>query len=113
MAVPVGQNRDVNARPVAAQLHLARRNGRALCVGRRSVGLEGRRVEGVVERGPGVRELNRVVRLVEVAHLALRLAYRGRRGNDLDFSTDRRLWLLREMAPPPPRAVAPAPPHGL
>src|SRR6218665_3074300 len=98
MAGPGGQNRDVSARPVAAQLHVARRNGRALGVVRRSVGLEGRRVEGVVERGPGVRELNRVVTLVEVAHLALRLADRGPRGNDLDFSTDRRLWLARQMA---------------
>src|SRR6218665_4189656 len=98
MAVPVVQSGDVTARPVAAQLPVARRNGRALGVVRRSVGLGGRRVEGVVERGPGVRELNRVVTPVEVAHLALRLAERGRRGNDLDFSTDRRLWLVREMA---------------
>src|SRR6218665_754435 len=98
MAVPVGQNGDVNARSFAAQRHVARRNGRARGVVRRSVGLEGRRVEGVVARGPGVRELTRVVTLVEVAHLALRLADRGRRGNDLDFSTDRRLWLVREMA---------------
>src|SRR6218665_4152228 len=98
MAVPVGQNRDGNARPVAAQLHVARRNARALGVVRRSVGLEGRRVEGVVERGPGVRELNRVVTLAEVAHLALRLADRGRRGNDLDFWTDRNPWLARGMA---------------
>src|SRR6218665_162864 len=98
MAGPVGKNGDVNARPVAAQLHVARRNGRALGVVRRSVGLEGRRVEGVVERGPGVRELNRVVTLVEVADVALGVADRGRRGNALDFSTDRRLWLVREMA---------------